>query len=334
MKYAFLISFLSLFLSSSAQDTTTIYYTQYWTKTSKEKAVYYRKAYQNEKKDWLASDYFLDGTLQMTGQYKSSKRKKKDGFFVFYRENGSKKSEGEFSNNKKNGEWMSFDTNGVLVSKCDYQDNHKEGNWTKFYEGKQLKQTGFYNSKENKEGKWTGYYENGHIEAEGNFVNGNKEGDWVWYHENGQISSEEIYLKDEMISFKYSKPDGSKMSTDAPYMQNPEYVGGMDSLYSYLSASLVYPEEAINNNIQGKVVVYFVVGKKGEIVGVKIARSVHSIIDAEAINVVEGMPNWIPGKVHNLPARVGFNLPIVFDLQAQKRLKKIPESAKKETGAW
>ena len=334
MKYATLIGFLVLFLTGNSQDTTTIYYSQYWIKTSKEKAVFYRKAYQNEKKEWLASDYFLDGTLQMTGQYKSSKGKKKDGYFVFYRENGSKKNEGVFENNKRIGEWTFYNTLGVITSKSEYISNHKEGTWSSYYAGKELKETGVYNDKENKEGIWTGYYENGTKHFEGRYVNGNKEGNWTWYHTNEQICSEEVYLKDERISFKYSKRDGSKMPENSPFMESPEFVGGLDSLYSYLSSSTEYPEKAIDNNIQGKVIVYFIVEKSGDIVGVKISKSADPLLDEEALRVVRDMADWTPGKVHNLPARIGFNLPIVFDLQAQKRKKKIPESAKKETGAW
>jgi len=97
----------------------------------------------------------------------------------------------------------------------------------------------------------------------------------------------------------------------------PEFPGGMDSLFSFLGANIVYPKWEKKNNIQGKVYVNFVIEKDGAVNDIKILRSVEGSknFDAEVIRVMKLMPKWIPGKQKGEVVAVQYNLAIKFSLK-------------------
>ena len=95
----------------------------------------------------------------------------------------------------------------------------------------------------------------------------------------------------------------------------PEFPGGQQALFQYISQSVRYPSEAHKKGIQGKVYVQFEVDTDGKVTGAKIARGVDSLLDAEALRVVSVMPAWKPGKQEGKPVKVSYTLPITFALQ-------------------
>ena len=94
--------------------------------------------------------------------------------------------------------------------------------------------------------------------------------------------------------------------------QMPEFPGGMPAMIDFLQANLKYPEDAIKQNVGGRVLVMFVVEPDGSLSNVGVARKVFPSLDAEAIRVVKTMPKWKPGKEKGKPVRVNFTLPVVF----------------------
>ena len=82
----------------------------------------------------------------------------------------------------------------------------------------------------------------------------------------------------------------------------------------YLSNSIIYPEYAVDNNIEGKVILEFVIDIDGTITDIKIKHSVHESLDNEALRVVKSMPKWKPGILRGESVRVRFTLPINFHL--------------------
>ncbi|MBO5750202.1 MAG: TonB family protein [Bacteroidaceae bacterium] len=97
--------------------------------------------------------------------------------------------------------------------------------------------------------------------------------------------------------------------------QMPEFPGGMDKLMEYLSKNIKYPSIAQENNIQGRVIVEFVVNKDGSIVEPKVMRSVDTSLDNEAMRVIKSMPKWNPGKQRGKAVRVRYTVPVLFRLQ-------------------
>jgi periplasmic protein TonB len=97
--------------------------------------------------------------------------------------------------------------------------------------------------------------------------------------------------------------------------QNPVFPGGETELMKYIGNNLKYPVIALENGIQGKVMLRFVVTKTGMVDKVEILRSLDPACDKEAIRVVKTLPRFIPGKQNGINVAVWFNLPIVFRLE-------------------
>ena len=99
--------------------------------------------------------------------------------------------------------------------------------------------------------------------------------------------------------------------------QMPEFPGGMEEMMKFLQMNIQYPANAAKNNVEGRVILQFVVEKDGQIGDVKVARSVDPELDAEALRVVKSMPNFIPGRQDGKPVAVWYTLPINFKLQGK-----------------
>lgn len=99
--------------------------------------------------------------------------------------------------------------------------------------------------------------------------------------------------------------------------QQAEFPGGNAAMMKWLSNNVRYPESAQQNDIQGRVIVKFVVEKDGSIGHAEILKGVDRDLDREAIRVVKKMPRWQPGKNNGVAVRSYFNLPVVFRLQNQ-----------------
>ena len=96
----------------------------------------------------------------------------------------------------------------------------------------------------------------------------------------------------------------------------PEFPGGQQALFKYLSDNIKYPVIAQENGIQGRVICQFTVNKDGSIVDIEVVRSGGDpSLDKEAVRVIKTMPKWKPGKQRGKPVRVKFTVPVSFKLQ-------------------
>lgn len=99
--------------------------------------------------------------------------------------------------------------------------------------------------------------------------------------------------------------------------QEAEFPGGMPGLMKFLATNVRYPESAMKNNVQGRVIVRFTITKDGKVESPNVVRNVDPALDAEAIRVVNEMPKWTPAKVNSAPVDSYFTLPIAFQLQSE-----------------
>jgi protein TonB len=83
----------------------------------------------------------------------------------------------------------------------------------------------------------------------------------------------------------------------------------------YLAENIHYPDSAIEHNIEGRVIVKFVVNEDGRISDCEIVKRVDKDCDEEALRVVKKMPRWKPGIQNGKAVRVYLTLPIVFKLR-------------------
>ncbi len=119
--------------------------------------------------------------------------------------------------------------------------------------------------------------------------------------------------KDEIVVEEKKPVEDNKVFTAVEQM--PQFPGGEAALMKYISDHLKYPPVAMENNIQGRVVIQFVVTKTGKIGEVKVARSKDPDLDKEAVRVVKTLPDFIPGKMNGQSVNVWYTLPITFKLQ-------------------
>lgn len=98
--------------------------------------------------------------------------------------------------------------------------------------------------------------------------------------------------------------------------QMPEFPGGREAMYKYLAANIRYPKAARDKKTYGKVFVSFVVNENGDISDAQILKGADPDIDAEALRVVQAMPNWRPGRQSGRAVPVRYQLPIGFSLES------------------
>lgn len=89
--------------------------------------------------------------------------------------------------------------------------------------------------------------------------------------------------------------------------QMPVLIGGLAAIQNEVR----YPEMALRANIQGRVVVQFIVNERGEVENPRVIRGIGGGCDEEAIRVVSKM-KFIPGMQRGRPVRVQYHLPVIF----------------------
>lgn len=95
----------------------------------------------------------------------------------------------------------------------------------------------------------------------------------------------------------------------------PMYPGGLDGINAHIGKNTQYPEMAMNNHIVGIVIVSYVVGKDGYLNEIKINKSVHPLLDNEAIRVIKCMKRWIPGICEGEFVSVQYVQPFKFSIK-------------------
>lgn len=98
----------------------------------------------------------------------------------------------------------------------------------------------------------------------------------------------------------------------------PSFPGGMDRFYEYLSKNLKYPQEALENHVEGKVFLSYIVETNGELSNIKVDRPLGSGTDEEAVRLLKTSPKWTPGVSNGEKVRVKYNIPITFSLNGPK----------------
>lgn len=95
----------------------------------------------------------------------------------------------------------------------------------------------------------------------------------------------------------------------------PSFPGGERDLMAYLAKNIEYPIMAKETNIEGSVVLSFVIGKDGSINDLAILKDIGGGCGKEALRVVKEMPRWTPGEANGHAVKVRFTLPVRFKLQ-------------------
>lgn len=110
--------------------------------------------------------------------------------------------------------------------------------------------------------------------------------------------------------YAYSDVDAKPM-----FLNSPDPRTFMERwVYAYLK----YPAYAVDNGIQGRVLVDFVIDEKGEVRDVEVSRGVHPVLDEEAVRVIAASPKWRPGRHRGKKVKVALTVAVEFRLEKDK----------------
>jgi protein TonB len=123
------------------------------------------------------------------------------------------------------------------------------------------------------------------------------------------------------VSYATAQEEDNNDAEDAVYTpeKRPEFPGGDQALFKFLSSNLKYPSDAKKEDIQGRVICQFVVDKDGSVTDIQVLRSVYPSLDREAVRVISIMPKWEPGEQRGKKVKCKFTMPIVFKLSTPKK---------------
>ncbi|GAF05412.1 energy transducer TonB [Saccharicrinis fermentans] len=135
---------------------------------------------------------------------------------------------------------------------------------------------------------------------------------------------EEIYAQyndakqENMDSIAEAENDSHKIDSEEPVFgiveSMPEYPAGESAMHAFIQEQLKYPQDALDEGIQGNVYVQIVIEKDGSLSNVKVVKGVSKSLDAEAIRVVKSMPKWTAGNQRGQNVRVSYTVPVPFIL--------------------
>jgi TonB family protein len=240
--------------------------------------------------------------------------------------NGKTKLIGYSSTNAYNdlimeGSCMSFFSNGARQNISNYKNGYLIGDIVMYYPNKKLyaietmknmKQysVACYDTTgnalaDNGNGRWVVYDDDfKHKTLEGMIKDSLRDGEW---HEfvNDSARYVIIYKNGEFISTTNPNPARDRVIF-AAVEKEPEYKGGIAMFYHDLDRVIVYPAVDRENNVQGRVLLTFVVEKDGTLTGIHAISAPSKTTEAAAIDAIKKLPPWMPGLQGGRQVRVQF----------------------------
>jgi hypothetical protein len=133
----------------------------------------------------------------------------------------------------------------------------------------------------------------------------------------GKEIAEYMYSHNQVISTKFWINDVmSYVDSVPPGWTPPLFKGGENAMLKFIAENTQYPDEAKDNDIQGKVIVRFIISSQGEIVQPKVMNKIDIALAKESIKVVNLMKGmWIPSNNGSSNADSYKTIPIVFTLK-------------------
>lgn len=104
---------------------------------------------------------------------------------------------------------------------------------------------------------------------------------------------------------------------ETPSWRTAQFPGGEEERSLFMAQNLVYPTEAQEQGIEGRVVARITVGKDGSITKVAIVKGISPECDNEVIRVIKTMPKWIPGEENGEKVTEDILLPVDFKISGR-----------------
>lgn len=329
MKYFIVFGLALLFQTSvSAQADATYYFAKDGRECMKEFATSYRKTklVDFSSKTYAFEDYNMDGSIKSTGFFLQGDFSFKTGTYVEYYENGNEKLRGAYlsdvskniKNQRVNSWYFRYKNDSMELEQLyawDTTTNSFKSFIVNFWDTAGSKKVidgdGDYSFIETHPSSLDSTED---IIFSGTVKNGLLDGTWKGFYMDGTIFCEETYNSEGLIEGK-SYDHAGKGYRYTKIEVNPEFKGGDVELIRFLQWNIEYPWKERNKNIQGKVMIRFIVDTHGKVKDPKITRSVSPSLDLEALRVVNRLPDFKPAMQRGQPVSVYFNLPVVYKLQ-------------------
>ena len=132
-----------------------------------------------------------------------------------------------------------------------------------------------------------------------------------------QLADAQCHSKRKIKKGNFREIEGEPNFTDEEIIPTsyPMYPGGLEGLFHDVLSNVEYPDFAMENEIEGKVYVGFIVGKDGGIENVEVLSSTDRVLNDAALDAVRYMQEWLPGCLDDEPLAVSFTLPVRFALE-------------------
>lgn len=284
--------------------------------------------------------YYPSGKLQAQGSFRKGLR---DGSWKYYYENGGLQREVIFSDSTFSPV-VAYDLNGKKTI------NNGNGPWNFEYERYNEKETaiikGQFKNGE-KDGKWTCLLSSGEVVYREIYKQGKFKSGIVFFPFRSAIR---IPFENQFaLPYKFEVTEKFKSTPQTERRHYPlltflptdksdslgqknrddekvfiaveklaEFPGGGAAFMKFLKQNIVYPDEAREKKIQGKVYVKFIVERDGSLSNIELMRRLSPTLDQEALRVISLFPPWKPGKQNGKEVRSVFVLPINFLIPENK----------------
>ncbi len=289
-----------LCISQISENDKLIYLDSTETEIYNDNYKYYRiiKDAKLKKGIYIVQDYYKSGALRMKGNTSNVEKLIKEGQFVYYYENGNKKTICSFNKNEVSGKRFNFHKNG---------NKKEEGEhiWDK------KNKTSRYIVQQHWDSIGTQKVIDGNGELEnigkktfstGKIKNGFRDGVWTGYDKEIDYTFTETYENTKLVSGV--SIDKNNVSHNYTVIEMPPQA---KNFYSYIAKNYRTPNQ---QGLKGKVYITFVVDKDGKIVEPKILRDIGYGTGQEAIRVIMAYDGFIPGEQRGIKVRCSFSLPI------------------------
>jgi protein TonB len=204
---------------------------------------------------------------------------------------------------------------GTIVEQAEYssfEKSERTGLNTWYYPNGTKKLEAYY--EQNKQsGAFTYYHPNGTIKAIGKKLLNEYADSLRSYYPNGKLKRLDIYKDGKRMQGTCYGVDGDTIP-HFDFDMEAEYIGGAQELLKFIQNNVIYPSDAIELNIRGKVYARFTVDSTGLVRDIKIVKGVYHSLDQEVVRVIGQMPPWRPAQIDGEAISSFYMLPVFFSL--------------------
>lgn len=263
------------------------FYDKDWRECDITHAHYYRRGFKDSLGRWdgPVRDYYLDGGIQMKGEYKKDLR---NGVFLYYSRDSLYESAGRYREEWKIGKWEHYSKGGQLQDEIRYRNkSYLINHWSDSLE---LQVDGG-------EGDIIDYHQNGIIANYEHYSEGRKDSISYGFYENGNVHFKEFFDDGRLLQGISYDLNGNKYQYDeSTQLTYPET--GMDNFWEYVSRERT--DILGDSPIGYETELVFNISESGEIFDIRVMSG-----DADSLNVIAKVilrngPKWIPAKEHGI----------------------------------